>query len=94
MKRIALILALIAGPAWAGSDDFEEGLGKLSAGAQQMLRGLIEELGPQMDTLRDQISDLSAYHVPEILPNGDILIRRKGRLEEPENVPDNAGIDL
>ena len=52
------------------------------------LQGLAEELGPQLQLfteemgpafaeLLDQVDDLSQYHVPEFLPNGDIIIRRR-----------------
>lgn len=52
------------------------------------LHGLAEELGPQMQLFADemgpafaellnQIDDLSRYQAPELLPNGDIIIRRR-----------------
>jgi len=48
--------------------------------AQEMepaLRQFVEEMGPALRDLMDQVGDLSAYHSPEVLPNGDIIIRRK-----------------
>lgn len=69
------------------SSDFEEGMNLMSEGARRLLDGLMGEVEPQMrdlaDALRDfdfeqlNIDDLSAYHPPEKLPNGDIIIRRK-----------------
>lgn len=41
------------------------------------LRGLVEEMGPALADLVGQIEDWSVYHPPEILPNGDIILRRK-----------------
>ncbi|SEM87847.1 hypothetical protein SAMN04488077_10927 [Roseovarius tolerans] len=48
--------------------------------AQEMepaLREFVEEMGPALRGLMDEVGDLSAYHAPEVLPNGDIIIRRK-----------------
>lgn len=60
------------------------GLGALTRDAAPMLRDLQERLGMVVD-------DLDAYEAPEILPNGDILIRRKAPLNEiPEGMPDTA----
>lgn len=43
---------------------------------------------PLLDDLAGQIKDLSNYHAPEILPNGDILIRkRRGGEKIPEAKP-------
>ena len=50
------------------------------------LRGLVDEMGPALVELLGKIEDFSAYHPPEILPNGDIIIRRKtpqDRLDAP-----------
>lgn len=41
------------------------------------LRGFMAEMGPALDDLMGQIEDWSAYHPPEMLENGDIIIRRK-----------------
>lgn len=52
--------------------------------AQEMepaLRQFVEEMSPALSDLMDQVGDLSAYHAPEVLPNGDIIIRRKSPQE-------------
>lgn len=41
------------------------------------LRQFVDQMGPAFAELLGQIEDLSAYHPPEILPNGDIILRRK-----------------
>ncbi|MGI3170455.1 hypothetical protein ACRARG_14995 [Pseudooceanicola sp. C21-150M6] len=61
------------------------------------LMSFIEEMGPALSELFQDIKDFSAYEAPEILPNGDIIIRKK--LPEPPHVeeakPDENGqIDL
>jgi len=46
------------------------------------LRQFMTEIGPGFMDLLGQIEDLSAYHAPEILPNGDIIIRKKTPAEK------------
>lgn len=48
--------------------------------AQEMepaMRSFVDEMGPALRDLMGEIEDWSAYHPPERLPNGDILLRRK-----------------
>jgi len=37
----------------------------------------MEEMAPALRDLAGMIGDLRNYHAPEVLPNGDIIIRRK-----------------
>ncbi|THH35792.1 hypothetical protein E4Z66_11965 [Aliishimia ponticola] len=37
----------------------------------------VDEMGPAFVDLLDQVKDWSAYHPPEMLDNGDIIMRRK-----------------
>lgn len=74
----------------------DEGFSLMEEGAKLLLRGLLDEMepalenleglaqdmGPVMQELRDKIGDFSAYDLPEVLPNGDIVIRRKSPLEQ------------
>jgi len=48
---------------------------------QNDLSGLAEEMAPAMRDLQGLIGDMTLYHMPEVLPNGDIIIRRKSPLE-------------
>ena len=70
----------------------------LQTEAEPRLRELERELAPLLDglgqridpTLRDlgeMLGDLSGWEAPEVLPNGDILIRRRPPAEAP---PDQA----
>ena len=90
----------------------EEEPGVLERGAEQMLRELLDEIGPALDEaerafremepklramlpvmreLAEMIGDIDEYHLPEKLPNGDILLRRRLPGErEPERIPDPA----
>lgn len=80
----------------------EEGFDLMEEGARMLMRGLMNEMEPTIDALRDsfqemgpafaefaqsvgpafaelldQIDDLSNYDAPELLPNGDIIMRRR-----------------
>lgn len=58
------------------------------------MEALSSDLAPFLQSLNEQLSEglgeLNAYHPPEILPNGDIIIRRK----TPDERPPEAPIDL
>ena len=45
------------------------------------MKGLMQEVEPALDDLGDLLDNLDAYHPPEVLPNGDIIIRRKTPLD-------------
>ncbi len=71
-----------------GMELFLEGLKDEMSPALRELQGLADEFGPAMgDFLREmgpamarvlnQVEDWTRYEPPEILPNGDIIIRRK-----------------
>ena len=76
---IAFALVLAASPLQAqdGKESLREGADLLEQGTRLLLEGLMKELGPIMLELQGKLVDLSAYYPPEILPNGDIIIRRK-----------------
>lgn len=81
MKHLAaytLCAALLASPAMAEDDDsLRDGMDLLSEGTKLLLKGLLGELEPALRDLEGALHDLNAFHPPEILPNGDIIIRRK-----------------
>jgi len=52
------------------------------------LRDFAESMGPALADLMDKIDDLSAYHPPEVLPNGDIILRRKTPQEMQDAAPE------
>lgn len=65
--------------------EMEPALKDLQGMAEDMepaLRQFMTEIGPGFVELLGQIEDLSAYHAPEILPNGDIIIRKKTPAEQ------------
>ena len=53
------------------------GLMSEMAPALKGLEGMADEMGPALSELQGMIGDFTNYHMPETLPNGDIIIRRK-----------------
>lgn len=72
-----------------------EELEKLGEGLRKLFEGLADDMAPLLDGLAEQLEGLNAYEPPEVLPNGDIIIRRKkpGAPEEIEPNEDGS-IDL
>ncbi len=59
------------------------------------LQKFVQEMGPALGELMGKIDDITAYHPPELLPNGDIIIRRKSPLEQQnDNGAESGEIDL
>lgn len=54
-----------------------EDLSDLAEDLRPALRNFAAEMGPKLNEILEQVEDWSAYQAPEILPNGDIIIRRK-----------------
>lgn len=66
-------------------------------GVELFLRGFMAELDPAMRQMTEMleawrledftVGDLSAYHPPEMLPNGDIILRRRTPPDADPGVP-------
>lgn len=54
-----------------------EELEDIVRGMEPQLRDLVIEMEPILEGLGAIMDDLDAYHPPERMPNGDIIIRRK-----------------
>jgi hypothetical protein len=69
--------------------EVDPALEELEGMAEEMLPLLQElrgEMGPAFRQLLAEVEDWSVYHAPEMLPNGDIILRRKTETE-PEAEP-------
>ncbi|WP_299553965.1 hypothetical protein [uncultured Tateyamaria sp.] len=74
-------------PAMDGLQDMAEEFGPA-------LRDFTAQMGPALRDLLEEVEDWSVYHPPEMLENGDIIIRRKApQGPEIETDPD-AQIDI
>lgn len=76
-----LAACLVGSPGFAGAGGSPEP--GLSERLDQALREMLEQMKPALDDLLDavrifeEIDGLENYRRPEILPNGDIIIRRR-----------------
>ncbi|WIY24000.1 hypothetical protein [Parasedimentitalea psychrophila] len=51
------------------------------------MQGFLRQMGPALAKIAAEVEDWSTYEMPEILPNGDIIIRKKttdSEADEPE----------
>lgn len=78
--------------------EVEPALDELEGLAQELepsLRDFAQQMGPALRGLMDEVQDWSRYHPPEILPNGDIIIRRREPGgAEPRDATPQAEIEL
>ena len=78
MKRfLTAILLCLALPAHAQTEEGSTGRDLMAEALRLFMQGFMAEMEPALEDLQGFVDNLNAYHPPEILPNGDILIRRK-----------------
>lgn len=53
-----------------------------------------KDMGPVVAQLLGQIDDLRNYRAPEVLPNGDIILRRIPDAPDYDPDPDTGAVDL
>ncbi|MEM6637501.1 MAG: hypothetical protein AAF667_16600 [Pseudomonadota bacterium] len=98
MTRIALLSIMLAVGTPVAAEDkdssLKDGMELLSEGTRLLIEGLIQEMQPALDGLGDALSDLNAYHPPEILPNGDIILRRKEPLEDELEIGPDGEVEI
>ena len=109
MTNLLAISTLVAGltiaPAYGGSTGTEDDTRDipLSEELDKAFRGLMEKMKPALDELLDtlevleNIDSIENYERPEILPNGDIIIRRREDapplpLEDSDNPGSEPGV--
>tara|TARA_R110000850_G_scaffold6136_9_gene24206 strand:- start:507 stop:875 length:369 start_codon:yes stop_codon:yes gene_type:complete len=65
-----------------------EDLSDLMEDAGPALQSFVAEMGPKLRDVLDRVEDWSVYEAPEVMPNGDIIIRRKPDAPElPDTLP-------
>lgn len=65
-----------------------EELSDLMEDAGPALQSFVVEMGPKLRDVLDRVEDWSVYEAPEVMPNGDIIIRRKPDAPElPDTMP-------
>ncbi len=50
------------------------------------MQSFLQEMGPALAELAAKVEDWSVYEAPEILPNGDIILRKKQIDEAPKQI--------
>ena len=60
-----------------------EELKKLMDEAGPAVYSFLQDMGPRLGEILNEVEDWSVYEAPEILPNGDIIIRRKPDAPQP-----------
>ncbi|RLJ59097.1 hypothetical protein BCF46_1239 [Litoreibacter meonggei] len=98
MKQVFLICAVALAPFSASAQENEPpfGLGDLAPLAdnfRDFFDAFTEDMMPLMKQLSEKMSDLNAFEAPEVLPNGDIIIRRKPKVEEAPDVEPKVNPD-
>ena len=58
------------------------------------MEGFLSEMGPALAKIADEVDDWSTYEMPEVLPNGDIIIRKKLTTVEPETPEADGQTDI
>lgn len=110
MKHGIVALFLLTTPALAQTppDDFDQGLSLMERGAQMLLDHMMTKVEPSLQDMTEalkgaqprimellaMIDDIKNFHAPELLPNGDILIRRKTPSEMLQADPPGAEMEL
>ena len=73
-----LSLVLLTNPLAAQETrEMQEGIDLLGRRRPAFPQGLMAEMAPAFEELEEALNNINAYHPPEVLPNGDIIIRRK-----------------
>ena len=62
---------------WKGlREEMAPSLQELMSKIGPSMQSFLAEMGPALAEIADKVEDWSRYEAPEILPNGDIIIRR------------------
>ncbi len=109
MRSVAAIALVVSLALLAPKQPHAQDVDRLTEDLGSTLRDLFEQMEPALDEAWELLQkfqggyDPRHYQMPEVLPNGDIIIRRRGDAppfgeppDEPvENVPPDEGtIDL
>ncbi len=76
-------------------DEMDPALDELRGWAEEIepaLRDFVLGIGPALREFSDRVDDFSNYEAPEMLPNGDIIIRR--RPDAPPVAPPSEDIEI
>ncbi|MBT8417717.1 MAG: hypothetical protein KJO42_09775 [Silicimonas sp.] len=92
MKKLVIMTALGLMVAPALAQEESQGRDLMAEALRLFMQGFMAEMEPALEDLEGFLDNLNAYHPPEVLPNGDIIIRRKTPLER--EIGEEGDIDL
>ena len=82
MRLIPLIFAAAISASAAPAQESEDrGIDLMGEALRLFMQGLMQEMEPALEGMEGFLDNLDAFHPPEVLPNGDIIIRRKDPIE-------------
>ncbi|MDV7145253.1 hypothetical protein R3X27_21430 [Tropicimonas sp. TH_r6] len=76
------------------TDEMQPMMEDLAIEMEPKLRAFAKEMAPMLEKFHTLVDDLDAYHPPERLPNGDIILRRKTPLEPGEEPSEDDEVDI
>jgi hypothetical protein len=94
-RSLPLLLGLclaVTAPALAQDQDQQADPPTAQQRFEELIDRLMGRLEPGFESLGEMLGDLSGWHAPEILPNGDILIRRRDQPSEPPPTEDDPPV--
>ena len=71
-----------------------EGLDEIMRDFGPALAEMMQEMGPALSELMDQVDDMTNYEPPIMLPNGDIIMRRKDTAPELPEIGEDGTVEL
>ena len=75
-------------------DPLLQDLEEFAEGIEPALRDFVAEMGPALRDILAEVEDWSVYEPPEMLENGDIILRRKTPLPPEEPMPEDGEIEI
>ncbi|NNE80865.1 MAG: hypothetical protein HKN18_11405 [Silicimonas sp.] len=77
MRWLIVTATLALAPPTFAQDSDPQGRDLMAEALRLFMQGFMAEMEPALEDLEGFLQEFNAYHPPEVLPNGDIIIRRK-----------------
>lgn len=77
MRPVLIIFLLCLAAPLRAEGEGTSGRDLMAEALRLFMQGFMAEMEPAIEDLQGFVDNLNAYHPPEVLPNGDIIIRRK-----------------
>lgn len=96
IRAATIILSFIAAPmALADDEGAASPVPEVSATLRALMSALLDHFGEEIDGLTAELPAILNYQPPEMLPNGDIIIRRRDNPPlPPRSMPEPGEIEL